>query len=142
MPQTATITSLPRASELVKGIQAQEWSEDYRGLGRRALAAILTGQMAQAVDEHLGRMAELDQADRRNGSYRRHLLTELGEIELAVPRPRRFAPIAVVCAYARRAAQPDRMILPASSSRWAAWRSRSLFRSYCLAFHFAARWRS
>jgi Transposase, Mutator family len=47
----------------------------------------------------------------RNGTYRRHLLTELGEIELAVPRTRRFAPIAVVRAYARRAEQLDRMIL-------------------------------
>ena len=56
----------------------------------------LTGQMGQAVDDHLDRMAMLDQADRRNGSYRRHLLTELGEIELAVPRTRRFAPIAVL----------------------------------------------
>jgi hypothetical protein len=67
----------------VKGMQAQglEWSEDYRGLGRRALAAILTGQMAQAIDEHLDRLAALDQADRRNGFYRRHLLTELGEID-------------------------------------------------------------
>jgi transposase-like protein len=67
--------------------------------------------MGQAIDEHLDPMAELDQADRRNGSYRRHLLTEAGEIELAVPRTRRFAPITVGRAYARRAAQLDRMIL-------------------------------
>ena len=113
MPQAVTITSLPRAFELVKGMQGQglEWGESYRALGRRAIAAILSGQMGQAIDEHLDRMAELDQADRRNGSYRRHLLTELGEIELLVPRTRRFAPIAVRRAYARRAEQLDRMIL-------------------------------
>ncbi len=63
------------------------------------------------MTEHLDRRSELDQADRRNGSYRRHLLTELGEIELLVPRTRRFAPIAVLRAYARRAEQLDRMIL-------------------------------
>jgi hypothetical protein len=28
--------------------------------------------MAQAVDEHLDRMALLDEADRRNGCYPRH----------------------------------------------------------------------
>ena len=28
--------------------------------------------------------------DRRTGSYSRHLLTELGDIELSVPRTRRF----------------------------------------------------
>ena len=113
MPQTVTIRSLPRAFEFVKAMQAQglEWGEGYRGLGRGAIAAILQGQMRQAVDEHLDRMALLDKADRRNGSYRRHLLTELGDIELAVPRTRRFAPIAVVRAYARRPEQVDRMIL-------------------------------
>jgi Transposase, Mutator family len=112
-PQSETITSLPRALDLVKGMPGQglEWGEGYRGLGRRAIAAILSGQMGQAIDEPLDRMAALDQADRRNGSYRRHLLTELGEIELAVPRPRRFASIAVLRAYARRARQLDRMIL-------------------------------
>jgi putative transposase len=113
MPQAVTIASLPRAFELVKGMQAQglEWGESYRPLGRQMIAAVLAGQMAQSIDEHLDRMAALDEADRRNGSYRRHLLTELGEIELAVPRTRRFAPIAVLRAYARRAAQLDRMIL-------------------------------
>jgi putative transposase len=113
MPQAVTIRSLPRAFEFVKAMQAQglDWGEGYRGLGRAAIAAILQGQMAQAIDQHLDRMAALDEADRRNGSYRRHLLTELGDIELAVPRTRRFAPLAVVRAYARRPEQVDRMIL-------------------------------
>jgi transposase-like protein len=95
MPQAVTIRSLPRAFELVKGMQAQglEWGEGYRSLGRDAIATILRGHMSAAIDVHLDRMAALDQADRRNGSYRRHLLTELGEIELLVPRTRRFAPI-------------------------------------------------
>jgi transposase-like protein len=53
-------------------------------------------------------MAVLDEADRRNGCYPRHLLSELDE--LLVPRTRRFAPIAVVRAYARRPAQVDRMM--------------------------------
>jgi transposase-like protein len=88
-----------------------EWGEGYRGLGREAIAAVLQGQMAQAIDEHLDRMALLDEADRRNGCYRRRLLTELGDIELAVPRTRRFAPSGVVRAYARRPEQVDRMIL-------------------------------
>jgi putative transposase len=113
MPQAVTIRSLPRAFELVKGMQAQglEWGESYRPLGRRAIAELVRGQMDQAIDEHLERMAVLDQADRRNGSYPRHLLTELGDIELLVPRTRRFAPIGVVRAYARRPEQVDRMIL-------------------------------
>ena len=113
MPQAVTIRSLPRAFELVKGMQAQglEWGESYRPFGKQAIAAVLAGRMGEAIDDHLDRMAALDQADRRNGSYRRHLLTELGEIELLVPRTRRFAPISVMRAYARRAPELDRMIL-------------------------------
>jgi transposase-like protein len=113
MPQAVTIASLPGAFELVKGMQAQglEWGESYRPLGRHAIAELVRGQMDQAIDEHLERMAALDQADRRNGTYPRHLLSELGDIELRVPRTRRFAPIGVVRAYARRPEQVDRMIL-------------------------------
>jgi hypothetical protein len=43
--------------------------------------------MAETIDRHLKRMAELGQGDRRNGCYRRWLLTELDAIELAVPTP-------------------------------------------------------
>jgi transposase-like protein len=67
--------------------------------------------MDAAVDRHLAQIAARGEADRRNGSYRRHLLTELGDIALAVPRTRRFSALAVVRAYARRAAHVDRMIL-------------------------------
>ncbi|MBM3517335.1 MAG: hypothetical protein FJX56_05505 [Alphaproteobacteria bacterium] len=81
MPQAVTMWSLPRAFELVKGMQAQEleWGEGYLILSRGAIGAILRGQMDQAIDERLDRMAARDEADRRNGSYPRHLLTELGD---------------------------------------------------------------
>ena len=67
--------------------------------------------METAIDRHLATMATRQEADRRNGCYHRHLLTELGDIELAVPRTRRFSALEVVRAYARRAAHVDRMIL-------------------------------
>ena len=113
MPQAATIKSLPRGFRMMKAMQAQgiEWGEDYRRAGAQALKDVLEGRMAGAVDRHLEEMERLDEADRRNGSYRRWLMTELGEIELAVPRTRAFSALAVVRAYARRAAHIDRMIL-------------------------------
>ena len=51
MPQAVTIRSLPRAFEVVKGMQAQglDWGEGYRALGREALGGILEAQMAQWV---------------------------------------------------------------------------------------------
>jgi transposase-like protein len=113
MPQAATIKSLPRAFRMMKAMQAQgiEWSEDYRLAAREALKSILAERMEAALDRHLAEMAARAEGDRRNGSYRRHLLTELGDIELSVPRSRRYSPLTVVRAYARRAAHVDRMIL-------------------------------
>lgn len=67
--------------------------------------------MAAAVDRYLDQLQADDAADRRNGYYRRHLLTELGDIELDVPRTRRYSPTEVIRAYARRTREIDRVIL-------------------------------
>lgn len=111
--RTATITSLPMAFEIVKAMQVDglDWGEGYRPLGRQALAEIIEDQMATAVDRHLDQLTADDAADRRNGYYRRHLLTELGDIELNVPRTRRYSPVEVIRAYARRTREIDRVIL-------------------------------
>jgi putative transposase len=111
--RAATITSLPMAFEVVKAMQADglEWGEGYRPLGQQALAEIIEGQMAAAVDRYLDQLEADDAADRRNGYYRRHLLTELGDIELLVPRTRRYSPTEVVRRYARRSREIDRVIL-------------------------------
>ena len=113
MPQAVTIESLPEAFEVIKEMQAEgySWGEDYRPAGRAALARTLEDGMAVSLDRHLREMARRDEADRRNGTYSRHLLTELGDIELCVPRTRRFNPVSVVRAYARRAGHIDRLIL-------------------------------
>ena len=111
--QAATITSLPAAFEIVKAMQAEglDWDEGYRPIGRQALEKIIEAQMAVAVERYLQQLEADDVADRRNGSYRRHLLTELGDIELAVPRTRRYSPVEVIRAYARRTREIDRVIL-------------------------------
>jgi putative transposase len=111
--QAATITSLPMAFEMVKAMQAEglEWGEGYRPLGRQAVAAIIEEQMAASVDRHLAQLAADDAPDRRNGHYTRHFLTTLGDVELCVPRTRRYSPVGVLRAYARREAEIDRVIL-------------------------------
>ena len=114
MPQrTATIESLPMAFAVVKEMQADglEWSEGYRALGQKALTEIIQDRMAEAVDYWLDSLDGLAMRDRRNGSYPRHLLTELGDIELRVPRTRRFCPTEVLRSYARRRPEIDRTIL-------------------------------
>jgi putative transposase len=111
--RAATITSLPVAFDVVKAMQADglDWSEGFRPLGRQAVAEIIEQQMAKAIDVYLDQLETDDAADRRNGYYRRHLLTELGDIELDVPRTRRYSPVEVVRAYARRTRELDRVIL-------------------------------
>src|SRR3989475_6467347 len=111
--RTATITSLPMAFEVVKAMQADglDWGDGYRPLGRQALEEIIEGQMAAAVDCYLDQLEADDAADRRNGYYQRRLLTELGDIELHVPRTRRYSPTEGLRAYARRTPEIDRVIL-------------------------------
>jgi transposase-like protein len=92
------------------------------------LEDIIEDQMAAAVDRYLDQLQADDAADCRNGYYRRHLLTELSDIELNVPDPA-LQPTEVIRAYARRMRAIDRVILAASCSacrpgKWArrCWR--------------------
>ena len=106
MPQHAvTMESLPQAFEVVKEMQADglDRGEGYRPLGRQALA--------EALDRWSDTLDAGAMRDRRNGTCRRCLLSELGDIELNVPRTRRFCPTEVLKSYARRAPEIDRAIL-------------------------------
>jgi transposase-like protein len=98
---------------MMKAMQSDglSWGEDCRPFARQALVGLIEDSLAAKVDAHLLRMAERGEADRRNGSYKRRILTELGDIELSVPRTRTYSPVAVVRSYARRTAEVDRMIL-------------------------------
>lgn len=87
------------------------WQSDYRQAGRQALGEILEERMHDRIDRHLEGMARRGEVDRGNGSFSRHLVTELGDIELHVPRTRRMSAVGVVRAYARRVGHIDRMIL-------------------------------
>ena len=97
MPRSVTIQSLPVAFEMMKAMQVDGlgWGEDCRPLARQAMVRIIEDSLAAKVDAHLIRTAEQGLADRRNGTYRRRILTELGDIELSVPRSRTYSPAAV-----------------------------------------------
>jgi transposase-like protein len=91
-------------------IQGGEW-QDYRGASREAVARVIEGRMHGLLNNRLAELAAAGVGDRRNGSYRRQLLTSLGAVELVVPRSRTFIPTAVIRAYARREPWIDRVIL-------------------------------
>ena len=112
MARRHMISSLPQAFEVIKEMDlSTEWDTDYRHATRGALVNILEERMRNRVDLHLEEMAAVAEYDRRNGSYSRHLLTELGDIELHIPRTRRMSAVEVIRAYARRVRHVDRLIL-------------------------------
>jgi putative transposase len=106
------VGSLAQAFEIIKEMNLYGDEEsDYRSSCRESLRKILEDRMDNRIDRHLKGLASRDEEDRRNGSFRRHLLTELGDITLKVPRTRAMSGVGVIRAYSRRAEQVDRMIL-------------------------------
>ena len=81
--------SLPRAFEVVKEMQAGglDRGEGYRPLGRQALAGIIEGRMAGAVDRWPDTLDGSAVRDGCGGTCRRCLLSELN-----VPRTRHVCP--------------------------------------------------
>ena len=93
MPLFATSSTVRRAHRMVKhmNVQGPEW-QGLHEASREAVATVLQEAMKAKLLGHLRLMDQLGQPDRRNGSYRRHLLTAMGDLELWVPRTRTFAP--------------------------------------------------
>jgi transposase-like protein len=108
---------LPEALKIIKDFDlASETAESIDRLGAEALARVLHERMDVYIDRHL---AELEKGlsegeasqDRRNGSYIRHLVTGLGNIEVEVPRTRQITAACVLKKYARRSRSVDQAIL-------------------------------
>ena len=107
----ATITKIQQAFKEIKHMQCDTWEGDYRPAARNALKDILEFRMGNAVDAHLGQRRVQGFPDRRNGSYPRHLLTELGDLSLSIPRTRTFSARFLLKRFARRAFSIERLIL-------------------------------
>jgi putative transposase len=106
-----TITSIKQAFREIKSFGCTDWEGDYHSATRQALKEILESQMHNAVDTYLHQMHSQGLPDRRNGSYPRHLLTELGDLELAIPRTRTFSAISILKSFARRVFPLERLIM-------------------------------
>src|SRR4030043_1835919 len=99
----ATVRNVNRA---LKEVNAFEWEGDYRPEAARHLKAILEERMDEELEQYLGRgkherREEGDREDYRNGSYFRHLLTEIGNL-IRIPRSRKGFISRVLEAYQRR----------------------------------------
>ena len=105
----AVVKNLSQAMNMVKEMgaaSAEEWSDEYHAFGRHAIAEFLKHRMKESIADHLARLAE-GASDRRNGTYVRHVLTELGDVVVSVPRTRKYIPSDVLAAYARRSREVD-----------------------------------
>ena len=115
MSQRATVRSVRRAGRWIKRAMnycPEGWTR-VEDAGRAALKQVLEAEMRDRLGAQLREGIGSGLPDRWNGSDPRRLLTGLGEIEVSVPRTRRFSAGAMLQAYARRTPAVDRLILAA-----------------------------
>lgn len=110
--EQATVKNVSRAME---EINAFEWEGDFKPVARQALKQLVERRLEEEMAEYLGVSRYKHAAGRhdyRNGHYVRHLLTEMGDLELLVPRSRkgRF-PSKLFERYARRCRSVDKVLL-------------------------------
>lgn len=113
MPQEATVRSVAQAYQVIKQMRLQGWDvgEECREAAREAVRAQLRQRMLDARSRFLSELQTREQGERANGSYQRHLLTEMGSVLLEVPRTRTWSAVGLLQAYRRRSVSVDRAIL-------------------------------
>jgi putative transposase len=109
----ATVRNVNRA---LKEINAFEWEGDYRPETANRLKNLLEERMDEELEQYLGRgrherRDKGDREDYRNGSYLRHLLTEIGDLIVRIPRSRKGFVSRVLEAYRRRSRSVDQLIM-------------------------------
>ena len=114
MPRNVASRSVNQAMKAIKEMEHQgfDWVQEAGVETRKAHKLVLERLMSDWLDARIADLKKHEEVpDRRNGYYTRWLLTAMGDIELCVPRSRRFSALRIVKAYARREAAVDRLIL-------------------------------
>src|SRR5919109_2056598 len=110
--EPATARNVSRA---IKEINAFEWEGNFKPMARQALKDLLEKRLDEEMTQYLGVSHyehASDRHDYRNGHYVRHLLTEMGDLELLVPRSRKGKfPTKLFARYARRCHSIDTVLL-------------------------------
>jgi len=109
----ATVRNVNRA---LKEINAFEWEGDFRAEAANRLKDLLEERMDEELELYLGRAKHErrekgDLEDYRNGSYLRHLLTEIGDLIVQIPRSRKGFVSKVLEAYQRRSRSVDQLLM-------------------------------
>jgi len=107
----AAITNIHEAFKEIKHMAIDTWQEECRVAARRAMKEVIEHRMHNGIDAFLEQMRAAGLPDRRNGSFGSHLVTEVGELELRIPRTRTFSALSILQGFARRSASVERTIL-------------------------------
>jgi transposase-like protein len=108
-----TVRNVYRA---LKKINAFEWEGDYRAETANRLKELIEERINGELEQYLGGAKhawreEGDPEDYRNGSYLRHILTEIGDLIVRIPRSRKGFVSRVLEAYKRRSRSVDQLIM-------------------------------
>ena len=110
--EQATLRNVSRAMDQINGFAIEG---DFKPAARQALKELFEKRLEEEMAEYLGLARYQHAADRhdyRNGHYVRHLLTEMGDLELLVPRSRKGKfPSRLLVRYARRCRSVDKVLL-------------------------------
>jgi transposase-like protein len=107
----AAITNIHQAFKEIKHMAMDTWQEECRLAARQAMKEVIEHRMHNGIDAFLAQMREAGLPDRRNGSFSSHLVTEVGNLELQIPRTRTFSARSILQGFARRSASVERTIL-------------------------------
>lgn len=97
--------------QAMQEVKENKWEGDYRFYANKAVKEVIEREMNNYIDKYLDELGRKERGDRRNGTYNRHLLTEVGDIELEVPRTRQVSGQRIVKRYKRRGSAVTRLIL-------------------------------
>lgn len=102
--------SIPKAFGLVN---PEDLENECRQSANMIMKQVLEREMHNRIDRYLDGLGRKVSApdDRRNGYYRRRLLTQLGALDLSVPRTRRTSGLQLIGGLARREKSVDKLIL-------------------------------
>lgn len=106
-----TIQSINQAFREIKNLDIDTWEGDFRTDSKTAMKNLIESQLHNQIDTYLEGMQRQGIPDRRNGYFHRHLVTELGDLELQVPRTRTFSPASLLKQLGRRLRSVERLIL-------------------------------
>jgi len=109
--ETAYVKSLSQAFKVVKEFDHESYCLDHRQEMREALKRIIETHGEEYISDWLEYARATGESDRRNGSWKRNLLTEFGNVVIEMKRTRLRSMTQVIEKYARRAKQVDRAIL-------------------------------